>query len=663
METTNTALYGSTGTKPYWESPIPGRQPPVDAPSSLPAMMHTMHLHEPSTMRAPDWSPDTQQWIYLDPNGYMQGPFTGTAMQAWYEQQYLYADLLIRREEDTQFKPLQIMLAEIGDAAMPFLVPPHRYLARRDPPLPMARNKPELDVQAGAASPSVSSLRGIASPTQGIQTPVSTQQEAPASPNEPEPALASNLTAQDIATAMRVLTQLRSMMPMKGANESQITHMMEQALSAAMPHANAAGIIEMQEAMRVQNDQSAAKREFDTPASSADARGPIDTPQKKTEATRETSVPEEPVREAAPEPAAPAPLVEAKVPEKQPKRAVKAAEKEARAQALKRQPERETEHETHDAFQSAPAETPHKPEPKVAPWAASPDGATHPKNAPSLREIMEAGERERAARIATEKAGASARLAQGMQSQTPPPTIPAASSPFNAPSWNVLVKAAAPKSLAQIQREEAALAQRAKAAQAPRTAAYSSSAARGADSVRVHNEPWAKVGAHGKVTTAPPIKVVHKTMAETPAPAPVPARVPAPAPASVPQTWEGDGWMTKKSKGQARRDALSTMNDAIPRPTGSAAGNIVAREQASSSKPLPPSPEFLHFCREQLQGLSANIDDFIDMLLSFPLNSTPDVEEIIAETVYASSSTLDGRRFAATFLKRRKEDAFRAVAV
>ena len=45
------------------------------------------------------------------------------------------------------------------------------------------------------------------------------------------------------------------------------------------------------------------------------------------------------------------------------------------------------------------------------------------------------------------------------------------------------------------------------------------------------------------------------------------------------------------------------------------------------------------------------------MLLSFPLDSSPDVIEIIAESVYANSSTLDGRRFAADFVAKRKLDA------
>ena len=51
------------------------------------------------------------------------------------------------------------------------------------------------------------------------------------------------------------------------------------------------------------------------------------------------------------------------------------------------------------------------------------------------------------------------------------------------------------------------------------------------------------------------------------------------------------------------------------------------------------------------------------MLLSFPLNPSPDVTVMIAEAVYANRSSLDGRRFAADFVTRRKADAYRAVTI
>lgn len=108
-----------------------------------------------------------------------------------------------------------------------------------------------------------------------------------------------------------------------------------------------------------------------------------------------------------------------------------------------------------------------------------------------------------------------------------------------------------------------------------------------------------------------------------------------------------------------------------------------------TESPPPPSGEFMKWCREALKGLSVpsafirplclfflplsffsmsfsrttltraemrTVDEFIQMLLSFPLEASSDVLEIISDSVYANSSTLDGRRFANEFSSRRKLD-------
>jgi PERQ amino acid-rich with GYF domain-containing protein len=45
------------------------------------------------------------------------------------------------------------------------------------------------------------------------------------------------------------------------------------------------------------------------------------------------------------------------------------------------------------------------------------------------------------------------------------------------------------------------------------------------------------------------------------------------------------------------------------------------------------------------------------MLLSFPLDPDPSTTELISEMIYANSTMLDGRRFAAEFVVKRKADA------
>lgn len=47
----------------------------------------------------------------------------------------------------------------------------------------------------------------------------------------------------------------------------------------------------------------------------------------------------------------------------------------------------------------------------------------------------------------------------------------------------------------------------------------------------------------------------------------------------------------------------------------------------------------------------------MSMLLSFPLDPDPSTVEIISDLIYSSSTTLDGRRFAAEFVSKRKVDA------
>ncbi|KAJ1962533.1 kinesin-like protein, partial [Dispira parvispora] len=71
-----------------------------------------------------------------------------------------------------------------------------------------------------------------------------------------------------------------------------------------------------------------------------------------------------------------------------------------------------------------------------------------------------------------------------------------------------------------------------------------------------------------------------------------------------------------------------------------------------------PSAEFLGWCRDALRSMKdICIDDFIQMLLTFPLDPPPSTVEIIQESVYANSPSLDGRRFAEEFIKRRQVDA------
>ncbi|CAG8569960.1 28830_t:CDS:2 [Racocetra persica] len=82
------------------------------------------------------------------------------------------------------------------------------------------------------------------------------------------------------------------------------------------------------------------------------------------------------------------------------------------------------------------------------------------------------------------------------------------------------------------------------------------------------------------------------------------------------------------------------------------------RTTANTGIPKPMTNKFLKWCRNALRGLNnPNVDEFIQMLLTFPLDPPPETIEIIQDSIYATSPTLDGRRFADEFIKRRKADA------
>jgi len=67
--------------------------------------------------------PDRMRWVYQDPNGYLQGPFTGLEMNEWYKGNFFTAEILVRKLEDSKFEPLGQLVRRIGNPFEPFLVP------------------------------------------------------------------------------------------------------------------------------------------------------------------------------------------------------------------------------------------------------------------------------------------------------------------------------------------------------------------------------------------------------------------------------------------------------------------------------------------------------------------------------------------------------------
>ncbi|KAF9277141.1 hypothetical protein BGZ68_009509 [Mortierella alpina] len=123
---------------------------------------------------------------------------------------------------------------------------------------------------------------------------------------------------------------------------------------------------------------------------------------------------------------------------------------------------------------------------------------------------------------------------------------------------------------------------------------------------------------------------------------------------AAPRVEDNHGWIEVSSQKSSSAAAGTVVE---PTPTRTAAPLV--QKKVSSDEPREASEDFLRWCRQALKGLqNVVLEDFIQMLLSFPLNPDPMTVEIIQESIYANSQSLNGRQFADEFIKRRKADAY-----
>ncbi|KAK4977403.1 kinesin-like protein, partial [Elasticomyces elasticus] len=67
--------------------------------------------------------PDRMRWIYRDPQGMTQGPWSGLEMHDWYKAGFFSPELLVKKYEDPDYEPLAQLIRRIGNSREPFLVP------------------------------------------------------------------------------------------------------------------------------------------------------------------------------------------------------------------------------------------------------------------------------------------------------------------------------------------------------------------------------------------------------------------------------------------------------------------------------------------------------------------------------------------------------------
>ncbi|KAF3937407.1 hypothetical protein ABW19_dt0207341 [Dactylella cylindrospora] len=287
----------------------------------------------------------------------------------------------------------------------------------------------------------------------------------------------------------------------------------------------------------------------------------------------------------------------------------------------------------------APAETPTV---SIAPWAKDLENASHPKG-PSLKEIQEI-EAKQAAKA--EAAALEARRQEQAQqaalaaASAPPPTtsgLPSSSNwattptTTNASAWTKpLAKSntgvSSKKTLAQIQKEEEMRKQKALAQAALGTSTSTTTIATPQAPATARRSEWA-------------------------------SKVAAVVPNTTTSSAPGGAWTTVGAGG--KKIGGPTVVTAHPRPAAAPATTAVKTAKKPAS--APPSAaataqktaqdEFTKWCKINLKGLNpgVNVDDFLNMIMSFPLEV-----DLISDSVYQQSTTIDGRRFAEEFIRRRK---------
>ncbi|KAI9715583.1 MAG: hypothetical protein M1812_005887 [Candelaria pacifica] len=67
--------------------------------------------------------PDRMRWIYRDPHGNPQGPWSGLEMHDWFKAGFFNQELLVKKYEDPEYETLAQLIRRIGNAREPFLVP------------------------------------------------------------------------------------------------------------------------------------------------------------------------------------------------------------------------------------------------------------------------------------------------------------------------------------------------------------------------------------------------------------------------------------------------------------------------------------------------------------------------------------------------------------
>ena len=105
------------------QTPFPATSAPTNyfSPSQEPDQSSVSQL--PASQQRQMVMPDRMLWIYRDPQGIQQGPWSGLEMHDWYKAGFFSPELQVKKIEDADYEPLAQLIRRIGNSREPFLVP------------------------------------------------------------------------------------------------------------------------------------------------------------------------------------------------------------------------------------------------------------------------------------------------------------------------------------------------------------------------------------------------------------------------------------------------------------------------------------------------------------------------------------------------------------
>lgn len=124
------APFGTLGTSGQMPSiTSPSQEPIGQRPAQPSAPMQPQPVGSSASNQPPAAQqktmvmPDRMRWIYRDPQGVTQGPWSGLEMHDWYKAGFFSPELLVKKYEDHDYEPLAQLIRRIGNSREPFLVP------------------------------------------------------------------------------------------------------------------------------------------------------------------------------------------------------------------------------------------------------------------------------------------------------------------------------------------------------------------------------------------------------------------------------------------------------------------------------------------------------------------------------------------------------------